>query len=310
MTRLIAIIAALAMTVAGACAATTNPTIAGAWINIGTGPLTVQRVSNAVVEVFSSATTPGAGAIGHRLLTSDPFLIGDSTVWARTLDGSTTTLVVTPAPAGSGGGGSVTIAGSLPAFAATPAFNISQIGGAALALGQTTMAGSIPVVLPSNQSAIPVTGTFWQATQPVSWSGMTVGLSGTLPAFAATPTFNIGTAPTITVVRAAIAPAGSSALESGRVLKASAGSILSIYTYTQSTSDRWVLVFNSTTVPADGAVTPKYYWKAKTDGASGWLWWEWNTPADMPTGISVACSSTGPFVKTAVSDCAFSAQVQ
>jgi hypothetical protein len=40
--------------------------------------------------------------------------------------------------------------------------------GADLALGQTTMSGSIPVVLPSNQSAIPVTGTFWQATQPIS----------------------------------------------------------------------------------------------------------------------------------------------
>jgi hypothetical protein len=33
----------------------------------------------------------------------------------------------------------------------------------------------------------------------VTWSGQSVGLSGTLPAFAATPTFNIGTAPTIAV---------------------------------------------------------------------------------------------------------------
>lgn len=36
------------------------------------------------------------------------------------------------------------------------------------ALGQTTMAGSLPVTLASNQSALPVTGTFFQATQPVS----------------------------------------------------------------------------------------------------------------------------------------------
>lgn len=35
-------------------------------------------------------------------------------------------------------------------------------------LGQKTMAGSLACVLPSDQSAIPVTGTFWQATQPVS----------------------------------------------------------------------------------------------------------------------------------------------
>jgi hypothetical protein len=35
-------------------------------------------------------------------------------------------------------------------------------------LGQKTMAASFAVALASDQSAIPVTGTFWQATQPVS----------------------------------------------------------------------------------------------------------------------------------------------
>lgn len=35
-------------------------------------------------------------------------------------------------------------------------------------LGQKTMANSMAVVLSSDQSSIPVTGTFWQATQPVS----------------------------------------------------------------------------------------------------------------------------------------------
>lgn len=34
--------------------------------------------------------------------------------------------------------------------------------------GQQLMAASLPVVIASNQSAIPVSGTFWQATQPVS----------------------------------------------------------------------------------------------------------------------------------------------
>jgi hypothetical protein len=34
--------------------------------------------------------------------------------------------------------------------------------------GQQTMANSLPMVIASNQSAIPVSGTFWQATQPVS----------------------------------------------------------------------------------------------------------------------------------------------
>lgn len=35
-------------------------------------------------------------------------------------------------------------------------------------LGQKTMAGSTPVVFASDQTALPVTGTFWQGTQPVS----------------------------------------------------------------------------------------------------------------------------------------------
>lgn len=37
--------------------------------------------------------------------------------------------------------------------------NLSQVGGAAIALGQTTMAASLPVVIASNQSAIAVTNT-------------------------------------------------------------------------------------------------------------------------------------------------------
>ena len=40
------------------------------------------------------------------------------------------------------------------------------------ALGQTTMSASMPVVIASNQSAVPVSGTFWQATQPVSASSL------------------------------------------------------------------------------------------------------------------------------------------
>lgn len=48
--------------------------------------------------------------------------------------------------------------------------NLNQVGGVAVALGQTTMSASLPVVIASNQSAVPVSGTFWQATQPVSFT--------------------------------------------------------------------------------------------------------------------------------------------
>lgn len=38
----------------------------------------------------------------------------------------------------------------------------------AINIGQQTMSASLPVVIASNQSDVPVSGTFWQATQPVS----------------------------------------------------------------------------------------------------------------------------------------------
>jgi hypothetical protein len=61
-------------------------------------------------------------------------------------------------------GGSVTVTGTIAA-------NITQIGGAALALGQTTMSASIPVTIASNQASFPVTvsGTV-AVTQSGSWT--------------------------------------------------------------------------------------------------------------------------------------------
>lgn len=52
-----------------------------------------------------------------------------------------------------------------------------------LPAGQATMANSSPVAIASDQSVIPVSGTFWQTTQPVSLAS--------LPAFASIPTFTI-----------------------------------------------------------------------------------------------------------------------
>jgi len=56
---------------------------------------------------------------------------------------------------------------------------IQLAGGLPAAIGQTTMVGSLSVVIASNQSTVPVSGTFWQATQPVSFSG-TTAVSGTV----------------------------------------------------------------------------------------------------------------------------------
>jgi hypothetical protein len=58
-----------------------------------------------------------------------------------------------------------TVTTTPPSHAST---NVDQVGGAAVTLGAKTSANSIPVVLASDEAALPVTGTFWQATQPVS----------------------------------------------------------------------------------------------------------------------------------------------
>lgn len=56
----------------------------------------------------------------------------------------------------------------LPTGAATSALQSTISGQLPASLGQKAMAASLACTLASDQSAIPVTGTFWQATQPVS----------------------------------------------------------------------------------------------------------------------------------------------
>jgi hypothetical protein len=69
--------------------------------------------------------------------------------------------------------GNLKVAGNFTAsFGGTTAVNITQVAGSAIALGQALMSASFPVVIASNQSAIPVTGSF-SATNPA------VGTTGT-----------------------------------------------------------------------------------------------------------------------------------
>ncbi len=84
------------------------------------------------------------------------------------------------------GSSSVTVSG-------TVASNITEIGGSALALGQATMANSIPVVLASNQSTIPVslTSTTITGTVAVTQSTSPWVVSGTVTANAGTGNFTV-----------------------------------------------------------------------------------------------------------------------
>ena len=96
----------------------------------------------------------------------------------------------------------------LPSGAAQEAGNLATLVARTPVLGQSLMTAAIPVVIASNQTTLPVSGIFWQATQPVSG---TVGVSGSV---AVTGTFFQGTQP---VSVASLPLPSGAALESGNL---------------------------------------------------------------------------------------------
>ncbi len=106
---------------------------------------------------------------------------------------------------------------------------------------------------------------------------------------------------------AGMAPVVSSALETGHVLKASAGNLYGVEVQATTVAG-FLEVFNSTTVPAAGAVTPVAFCYVAINGTCGL---NFMPPLVMATGISVAFSaSTTPFTKTDSATAAFSGQTK
>ncbi len=113
----------------------------------------------------------------------------------------------------------------------------------------------------------------------------------------------------------AITPIISAANASGAVVKASAGTLYGYCVHTAATAG-WVMVFNSTTVPADGAVTNG----TASGNLSDVLEVAANTSAcksytpgpgnAFSVGISIAFSSTAPTTKTASATVIIEARAQ
>lgn len=106
----------------------------------------------------------------------------------------------------------------------------------------------------------------------------------------------------------AIANGSSTAVASNRVMKATAGSLLSL-TVSTTTVSGWLMLFNATALPANGVVTPAYCIPVKSDGTSGGAAFQWSTPLSFTTGIVAGFSSTGCFTLTASATAAFFGQV-
>ena len=102
-------------------------------------------------------------------------------------------------------------------------------------------------------------------------------------------------------------PIVSAAVESGHVLKAAPGCLLGVYV--TSTVAGFLMVFNSATVPANGAVTPVEC-VAVGAGATQYVNYAPFPPAGFTTGISVAMSTTGCFNLTLSPTAFFHAVIQ
>lgn len=104
-----------------------------------------------------------------------------------------------------------------------------------------------------------------------------------------------------------IAAVASSAAEACHVLKAAAGNLYGVSGTIGAAG--WIMIFNATSAPADGAVTPVAWAQPTTSGS--WAINYGTIPLALSTGITVCASSTGPFTKTAYStSTVFSGRVQ
>ena len=112
----------------------------------------------------------------------------------------------------------------------------------------------------------------------------------------------------ITAQRPGVTQVISTALEASHVLKASAGQLVQLAVFNSKATSQYILILNSATLTADGAVTLLYP-PIPILGAS-LLVLDLPAPVVASNGITVCNSSTGSFTKTIGSaDCAFYAQV-
>lgn len=150
--------------------------------------------------------------------------------------------------------------------------DLVEVGGVAISLGQKAMAASLPVVLPSDQAAIPVTQSGTWTVQPGNTPNTSAWLMTDTPSSAS---------------GAAIAAVVSTAVETGHVVKNSAGNLYSVSVTTGASAGR-VLVHNTTAVPAAGAVTPV---DCAIVAANSTVMLSYDPPLRLGTGISVSFST-------------------
>jgi len=93
----------------------------------------------------------------------------------------------------------------------------------------------------------------------------------------------------------ALASSATSVVASSLILKASAGNLYG-FNVVSGASAGYLLIYDSATVPADGATTPK---RAYVIAANASMSVSFEIPRRFASGIVLVFSTTGPFLKTA-----------
>lgn len=250
-------------------------------------------------------------------MTSNTYLAGITQSGTSSL--AITTGYLTPAPNGGGPISGTVTANQGTAAATAGAWPVTLVAGGVLisATNPVPISFGTSVALPAGTNLLGKVGI--DQTTPGTTNG--VQINAALPAGTAT-VGKVGidqTAPgttngiTITPSSAAavgIAPVASGAAESNHVLKASAGNLYGLTAAIGATSG-YVMLFDATSAPVDGAVTPKYCFPVSSNGTNGGIAIGWKSPpAAFATGITAVFSSTGCFTKTASATASFFAQAQ
>jgi hypothetical protein len=153
-------------------------------------------------------------------------------------------------------------------------------------------------------------GAVGTGSQRVAVGQDTTTIAGSAPGTAGTASGNVVTVQgvasmtpiSVTEVNGAPLPgvsqAQTGAAASSLVAKASAGSIVSVSG--SAANGSYIMIFNATSAPSDGAVTPAKCWGPMAAAGPFVFGWGGGGPVfSMSTGITVVSSSTGCFTKTA-----------
>lgn len=172
-----------------------------------------------------------------------------------------------------------------------------------------TPSGTQDVNLKQIQGAAPsATNPLWvsPATASTPWTVTGSGTAGTAAAGVVTVQGIASMTPVLatetpsSAAGAANAFSSTSALASNLVLKASAGNLYSFEVAADSTLSAaawWIMIYNATSLPGDGAVTPAkcYAVPAGTSNVSA----NFTVPVRFGTGITIGVSTNGCFTQAA-----------